>query len=73
MVSAQCFSNKNDGRFIKMKNLEGEEIISFPIESFKGNSRYGLVENYHQGFARIKKDQVFGFLNYCGDETIPYQ
>jgi WG containing repeat len=73
VVSAQCFSNKNDGRFIKMKDLEGEEIIGFPLESFKGNSRYGLVENYHQGFARIKKDQVFGFLNYCGDETIPCQ
>ena len=73
VVSAQCFSNKNDGRFIKMKDLEGEEIIGFPLESFKGNSRYGLVENYRQGFARIKKDQVFGFLNYCGDEIIPCQ
>ncbi|MEA5460515.1 WG repeat-containing protein [Arcicella sp. LKC2W] len=73
VISAQCFSNKNDGRFIKMKDLDGEEIIGFPLESFKGNSRYGLVENYHQGFARIKKDQVFGFLNYCGDETIPCQ
>jgi hypothetical protein len=73
VVSAQCFSSKNDGRFIKMKDLDGEEIIGFPLESFKGNSRYGLVENYHQGFARIKKDQVFGFLNYCGDETIPCQ
>ncbi|MES2517583.1 MAG: WG repeat-containing protein [Bacteroidota bacterium] len=73
VISAQCFSNKNDGRFIKMKDLDGEDIIGFPLESFKGNSRYGLVENYHQGFARIKKDQVFGFLNYCGDETIPCQ
>lgn len=73
VVSAQCFSNKNDGRFIKMRDLEGEEIIGFPLESFKGNSRYGLVENYHQGFARIKKDQVFGYLNYCGDEIIPCQ
>ncbi len=73
VVSAQCFSSKNEGQFIKMKDLDGEEIIGFPLESFKGNSRYGLVENYHQGFARIKKDQVFGFLNYCGDETIPCQ
>lgn len=73
VVSAQCFSNKNEGQFIKMKDLDGEEIIGYPLESFKGNSRYGLVENYHQGFARIKKDQVFGFLNYCGDETIPCQ
>ena len=73
VVSAQCLSNKNEGQFIKMKDLDGEEIIGFPLESFKGNSRYGLVENFHQGFARIKKDQVFGFLNYCGDETIPCQ
>ncbi len=73
VISAQCFSSKNEGQFIKMKDLDGEEIISFPLESFKGNSRYGLVENFHQGFARIKKDQVFGFLNYCGDETIPCQ
>ncbi len=73
VVSAQCFSSKNEGQFIKMKDLDGEEIIGYPLESFKGNSRYGLVENYRQGFARIKKDQVFGFLNYCGDETIPCQ
>lgn len=73
VVSAQCLSSKNDGKFIKLKDLDGDEIIGFPLESFKGNSRYGLVENYHQGFARIKKDQVFGFLNYCGDETIPCQ
>ena len=73
VISAQCFSNKNDGRFIKMKDLDGEEIIGFPLESFKGNSRYGVVENYHQGFSRIKKDQVFGYLNYCGDEIIPCQ
>lgn len=73
VISAQCFSSKNDGRFIKMKDLDGDDIVGFPLETFKGNSRYGLVENYHQGFARIKKDQVFGFLNYCGDETIPCQ
>ena len=73
IISAQCFSSKNEGVFIKMKDLDGEEIIGFPLESYKGNSRYGLVENYHQGFARVKKDQVFGFVNYCGDETIPYQ
>lgn len=73
VISAQCFSSKNEGSLIKMKDLDGEEIIGFPLESFKGNSRYGLVENYHQGFARIKKDQVFGFVNYCGDQTIPCQ
>ena len=73
VISAQCFSSKNDGHFIKMKDLDGEEIIGFPLESFRGNPRYGLVENYHQGFARIKKDQVFGFLNYCGDEIITCQ
>jgi hypothetical protein len=73
VVSAQCFNNKNDGQFIKLRDLDGDEVIGFPLESFKGNPRYGLVENYHQGFARIKKDQVFGFLNLCGDESIPCQ
>jgi hypothetical protein len=73
VVSAQCFSTKNEGNYIKMNDLDGEEIVGFPLENFKGNSRYGLVENFHQGFARIKKDQVFGFLNYCGDEVIPCQ
>lgn len=73
VISAQCFSTVNEGQFIKMKDLDGEEIVGFPLESFRGNSRYGLVENFHQGFARIKKDQVFGFLNYCGDEIIPCQ
>jgi hypothetical protein len=73
VVSAQCFSAKNDGNFVKMNDIDGEEIVGFPLESFRGNSRYGLVENYHQGFARIKKDQVFGYLNYCGDEVIPCQ
>jgi len=73
VISAQCFSSKNERIFIKTKDLDGEEIICFPLQSYKGNPRYGLVENYHQGFARIKKDQVFGFVNYCGDEIIPCQ
>ncbi len=73
VVSAQCLTNKSEGSIIRMHDLDGEEIIAFPLESFKGNSRYGLVENYHQGFARIKKDQVFGYLNYCGEEVIPCQ
>ncbi len=73
VISAQCFNSKTEGVFFKMKDYSNDEIVSFPLETLKGNSRYGLVENYHQGFARIKKDQVFGFLNFCGDEIIPCQ
>jgi hypothetical protein len=73
VVSASCLCNKNTGNYIKMKDLEGSEIVAFDLESLRGNTRYGLVENYRQGFARIKKDQVFGFLNTCGEEVIPAQ
>ena len=73
LKSANCLVNKSDGTYIKMKDLDGYEIIAFPVDNLKTNSRYGFVEGYKEGFARIKKDQVFGYLNYCGDEIIPCQ
>ncbi|MEO0044175.1 MAG: hypothetical protein RL329_3623 [Bacteroidota bacterium] len=71
--SAQCLVNKTDGQFVRMKDLDGIDVICYPIESLKSNARYGLIEPYKEGFARIKKDQVFGFLNYCGDEVVQAQ
>ncbi|MEY4933769.1 MAG: hypothetical protein RIS64_128 [Bacteroidota bacterium] len=71
--SAQCLVNKTDGQFVRMKDLDGIDVICYPIESLKNNARYGLIEPYKEGFARIKKDQVFGFLNYCGDEVVQAQ
>ncbi len=73
IVSAISLVNKTEGKFVKTLDLDGQEIISFPIESFKKNSRYSFIENYRQGFSRIKKDQVYGFVNISGDEAIPCQ
>lgn len=71
--SGQCFTEKDKGSFILTKDDEGKAITGFALESLKGNPRYGLIDNYHQGYARIKKDMVFGFLNLCGEEVIPAQ
>ncbi len=73
LKSANCLVEKKDGQFTRQKDLEGNEIVAFPLEQLRSNARYGFVENYNEGFARIKKDQVFGFLNYCGDEVVPCQ
>lgn len=71
--SGQCFAEKDKGSFILTQDDEGRAITGFALESLKGNPRYGLIDNFHQGYARIKKDMVFGFLNLCGEEVIPAQ
>lgn len=71
--SGQCFAEKDKGSFILTQDDEGRTITGFALESLKGNPRYGLIDNFHQGYARIKKDMVYGFLNLCGEEVIPAQ
>lgn len=73
LKSASCLAERKDGSFVKQKDFDGREIVAFPLEELRSNARYGLVEAYREGYSRIKKDQVFGFLNYCGDEVIPCQ
>jgi hypothetical protein len=53
--------------------LEGNDLISFPVDDLKKNTRFGKVENYREGYARFSKDQVFGYLGLCGDEIITAQ
>jgi WG containing repeat len=72
-ISSSCYANVNKDEFLKIKDTDGEEIIGFELDLLRANTRYGLVDNYKQGFARIKKDQVFGFLNLCGEEVVPCQ
>ncbi|MBP6386171.1 MAG: WG repeat-containing protein [Pseudarcicella sp.] len=73
VVSAISLTNKTEGKYVKSTDIDGEEIVTFPIENLKKNSRYSFIENYKQGFSRIRKDQVYGFLNVSGDEAIPCQ
>ncbi|MBL7816769.1 MAG: WG repeat-containing protein [Saprospiraceae bacterium] len=73
LKSANCLVEKKDGQFARQKDLDGNDIVAFALDQLRTNARYGMVENFKEGFARIKKDQVFGFLNYCGDEVVPCQ
>jgi hypothetical protein len=73
LKSASCLAYKSNGYFALTKDQEGNEIMAYPLDSLRKKTRYGLVDNYKEGFARIRKDQVYGFLNFCGEEVIPCQ
>jgi WG containing repeat len=68
-----CFNNKSGISLLQTKDLDGRDILAFPLERLRNNVRYGFVDNYKQGFARIKKDGVFGFINLCGEEVVASQ
>lgn len=71
LSSAYCLADDNvKAYFVKMKDLDGNDIMGYSLDSLRRTSRYGLVESYREGYARIKKDQVFGFINLCGDEVV---
>lgn len=74
LQSAYCLAGKERaGSYVVSKDADGYDIICFPLDSLRTNSRYGTIDNYKEGFARIRKDQVYGYLNYCGDEFITCQ
>lgn len=71
LFSAKCLADDNvQAYFVKMKDLDGNDIMGYSLDSLRKTSRYGLVESYREGYARIKKDQVFGYINLCGDEVV---
>jgi hypothetical protein len=71
LASAKCLADDNvQAYFVKMKDLDGNDIMGYSLDSLRKTSRYGLVESYREGYARIKKDQVFGYINLCGDEVV---
>lgn len=72
-ISNKCFKEKKDGAYINQVDLDNESITAFNTETLKENPRYGTIDKYKEGFARISKDQVYGFLNLCGEEAITCQ
>ncbi len=69
--SATCLVNKKDGHFIRIKDYDGRDIMTELLENV---GKYETVDNYNQGFARIKQGEVgYGFLNICGEETVKCQ
>jgi WG containing repeat len=74
LKSAKCFQSDNQANaFVRGQDMDNNSMMSFDLTTLRGNGRYGLIENYKEGFARIRKDQVYGFLNLCGEEAITCQ
>lgn len=74
LKSAKCLqSNEQKNVLVNTKDINDNPIMAFDLNAIRKSSRYGLVENYTEGFARIRKDQVYGYLNVCGDEIITCQ
>ena len=74
LKSAKCLQSETQKNvLVNTQDKNGNDMMAFDLNAIRNSSRYGLVENYQEGFARIRKDQVFGFLNMCGDEAITCQ
>lgn len=74
LKSAKCLElSDQKNAFVSTNDKDGTPIMAFDLEGIRSNSRYGLVEAYKEGFARIRKDQVYGYLNLCGEEVITCQ
>ncbi len=71
LKSARCLQSDDQKTvLVNTRDMDGNVVMAFELDAIRNSSRYGLVENYREGFARIRKDQVFGYLNLCGDEAI---
>ncbi len=69
--SATCLVDKCEETFIRVKDSEGRDIMTQPLENAE---KYAMVEKYKQGFSRVKKDKIgFGFVNICGEEIVQCQ
>ncbi len=74
LKSAKCLeSDAQANTFVRTRDMDGNALMAFELDAIRNSSRYGLVENFKEGFARIRKDQVYGYLNLCGDEVITCQ
>jgi WG containing repeat len=69
--SAMCLVDKREGTFIRVKDSEGRNIMTHPLENIE---KYATVEIYKQGFSRVKREEMgFGFVNICGEEIVQCQ
>ncbi len=69
--SATCLVNKKEGVFIRVKDADGRDIMTQPLENAE---KYTDLKTYNQGFARVKQEKTgYGFLNICGEEIVKCQ
>ncbi len=70
LQSATCLSGKKEGSFVRIKDTEGRDMMVAPVQVA---GMYSEVQKYKQGFAKVQKGQLYGFLNLCGEEVITCQ
>jgi hypothetical protein len=69
--SAACLVDKKEGVFIRVKDADGRDIMTQPLENAE---KYSSLEAYKQGFARVKEGKTgYGFVNICGEEIVKCQ
>jgi hypothetical protein len=69
--SATCLVNKKEGVFIRVKDADGRDIMTQPLENAE---KYIALETFKQGFSRVRQDKTgYGFVNICGEEIVKCQ
>ena len=51
--------------------LRGEDIVELSPDFIKAIRKYDTLDSFSEGFAMVKKDGVYGFINTKGEEVIP--
>jgi hypothetical protein len=67
------YFSKSDSTDFSKAVVVKSASTKFDLNSLKNNPIYGLVEDYKEGFSRIRKNQVYGFINDKGEEIITPQ
>jgi hypothetical protein len=67
-----CVSN--DYEVIPIKDTKtGEIVYGFSLEEIRQDPNYVLIDDYQEGFARVKRNNKFGFYNDAGELVIPFK
>jgi hypothetical protein len=70
LQSATCLSERRDGSFVRIKDAEGRDMMVAPVQVA---GTYSEIQKYKQGFVKVQKGQLYGFLNLCGEEAVACQ
>ena len=66
LKSAKCLqSDKQANTFVRTRDMDGNALMAFELDAIRNSSRYGLVENFKEGFARIRRDSDNHTLGLC--------
>ncbi len=71
--SGACLVNTSKSQFYQTTDINGHSLITFQTDSIRSSPRFSLIDDFSEGYCRIKKDGVFGFLDVCGNEMIAPQ